>query len=38
MNKVENNVLKVGKHYELKHKLGSGAFGEIYCARNSKDD
>jgi|ETNmetMinimDraft_14_1059893.scaffolds.fasta_scaffold209556_1 hypothetical protein len=31
------SVLKVAKTYELKTKLGSGAFGEIYMARNSKD-
>ena len=35
---MDNDVLKVGKYYELKHKLGSGAFGEIYLAHNTKDD
>jgi serine/threonine protein kinase len=33
-----DGVLKVAKTYELKTKLGSGAFGEIYKAFNSKDN
>ena len=31
------NPLSVGKHYVLKRKLGSGAFGEIYLAVHDKD-